>query len=415
MKKDILVLGAGMVGVCTALALRQRGHAVVLVDRQAPGRETSYGNAGIIQREAVQPYAFPREWMAVLRVITRQGNDVHYHPEALASLLPTLARYWRESAPGRYADTVTAYSALIRHCLTEHERLITLAGAQDLVSKSGWLQAYRRQLPFEQAARAATAVAQEHGLDCRILDNAGIAAAEPALLHGTLAGAIHWRDPWTIADPGELVNRYVRLYEREGGIIRRGDATTLKQQGSGWTVTTDDGPLTASDAVVALGPWAPALTKPLGYRFPLFVKRGYHLHYAAEPMPKLPLLDAENGLMLAPMTRGLRLTTGAEFAHHEAPQTPVQLQRAERYASELVRLGAPVETTPWLGARPCVADMRPIVGRAPRHPGLWFNFGHAHQGFTLGPVTARLIAELMDGETAYIDPRPYDPGRFARL
>ncbi|MGO4328146.1 NAD(P)/FAD-dependent oxidoreductase [Cupriavidus sp. 2TAF22] len=411
MTTDIVVLGAGMVGVCTAVALRQRGHAVVLVDRQAPGRETSYGNAGIIQREAVQPYAFPREWMAVLRVITRQGNDVHYHPGALAGLLPTLARYWRESAPKRYAGTVTAYSALIRHCLTEHDRLIALAGAQDLVRKSGWLQAYRSNSPFDHAARAASAVAREHGLDCRILDRAGLAAAEPAL-HGTMAGAIHWRDPWTIADPGELVSRYVTLFEKEGGIVRRGDATTLKPAGTGWTVATEDGPLTAAHAVITLGPWAPALTRPLGYRFPLFVKRGYHRHYAVESMPELPLLDAEHGLMLAPMQRGLRLTTGAEFAHHEAPPTPVQLQRAERYARELVRLGAPVEDTPWLGARPCVADMKPVVGRAPRHRGLWFNFGHAHQGFTLGPVTARLIAELLDGVPPYIDPRPYDPIRF---
>ncbi|WP_316149489.1 FAD-dependent oxidoreductase [Cupriavidus sp. BIC8F] len=409
--KDILVLGAGMVGVCTALALRQRGHAVVLVDRQAPGRETSYGNAGIIQREAVQPYAFPREWMAVLRVITRQGNDVHYHPAALASLLPALARYWRESAPDRYAATVTAYSALIRHCLTEHERLIALAGAQDLVRRAGWLQAYRSAAPFDQAARAATEVAQRHGLDCRILDQAGLIATEPAYC-GPVAGAIHWRDPWAIVDPGELVSRYAALFSKEGGIFSRGDAATLKQTEGGWTVETEDGPVKAAEAVIALGPWATTLTTPLGYRFPLFVKRGYHRHYAAEPMPSMPLLDVENGYMLAPMQRGLRLTTGAEFAHHDATPTPIQLQNAERHARELVRLGAPVEDTPWLGARPCVADMRPIVGRAPRHRGLWFNFGHGHQGFTLGPVTARLLAELMDGEQPYVDARPYDPIRF---
>jgi D-amino-acid dehydrogenase len=178
-------------------------------------------------------------------------------------------------------------------------------------------------------------------------------------------------------------------------------------------VTTEDGPLIAAQAVIALGPWAPAVTEPLGYRFPLFVKRGYHCHYAAEPMPRLPLLDIENGVMLSPMQRGLRLTTGAEFARHDAPPTPVQLQRAEGYARELVRLGAPVEAQPWLGARPCVADMKPIVGRAPRHRSLWFHFGHAHQGFTLGPVTARLLAELIDGERPYVDPLPYDPIRFA--
>ncbi|WP_434032772.1 NAD(P)/FAD-dependent oxidoreductase [Cupriavidus sp. a3] len=411
MTKDIVVLGAGMVGVCTALALRQRGHAVVLVDRREPGRETSYGNAGIIQREAVQPYAFPREWAAVLRVVARQGNDVHYHPGALASLLPPLARYWRESAPDRYAGTIAAYSALIRHCLTEHERLIALAGAEDLVRKSGWLQGYRSAAAFDDAARAATEVGQQHGLDYRILDRAGITATDPAWC-GPLAGAIHWRDPWTIADPGELVSRYATLYSQAGGIVRRGDAMTLRQAGSGWTVTTDEGPVNAAHAVVTLGPWASALTRPLGYRFPLFVKRGYHRHYAVESMPSLPLLDVENGFLLAPMKRGLRLTTGAEFAHHDAAPTPVQLRNAERHARELVRMGAPVEDTPWLGARPCVADMRPIVGQAPRHPGLWFNFGHGHQGFTLGPVTARLLAELMDGEQPWVDASPYDPVRF---
>lgn len=411
MTKDIVVLGAGMVGVCTALALRQRGHAVVLVDRQAPGRETSYGNAGIIQREAVQPYAFPREWQAILRVALRQGNDVHYHPTALARLLPALARYWRESAPDRYAATVRAYSALIRHCLTEHGRLIAQAGADDLVRKSGWLQAYRCARPFDEAVRDATTVAREHGLDCQVLDDAGVAAAEPAL-QGRLAGAIHWRDPWTVADPGELVGRYFALFEREGGIFRHGDAITLQASGAGWTVNTQDGPLTAEQVVIALGPWASALTEPLGYRIPLFVKRGYHRHYAVDPMPRLPLLDMENGVLLAPMRRGLRLTTGAEFARQDAAPTPVQLQRAERYARELVNLGSPVEPKPWLGARPCVADMRPVVGRAPRHRGLWFHFGHGHQGFTLGPVTARLLAELLDGETPFVDPLPYDPMRF---
>ncbi|CAG9177186.1 NAD(P)/FAD-dependent oxidoreductase [Cupriavidus pinatubonensis] len=414
MTKDIVVLGAGMVGVCTALALRQRGHAVVLVDRQAPGRETSYGNAGIIQREAVQPYAFPREWQAILRVALRQGNDVHYHPGALAHLSPTLMRYWRESAPDRYASIVTAYSALIRHCLSEHERLITLAGAQDLVGKSGWLQGYRMAQAFDRAASEAAAIARGYELDCKVLDQAGVVATEPAI-SGKLAGAIHWRDPWTIADPGELVTRYAALFEREGGEFRCGDATTLRQTGAGWTVSTEAGPLSAANVVIALGPWASNLIQTLGYRFPLFVKRGYHRHYAAEPMPRLPLLDVERGVMLAPMQRGLRLTTGAEFALRDAPPTPVQLGRAESYARELVNLGSPVESQPWLGARPCVADMKPIVGKAPRHEGLWFHFGHGHQGFTLGPVTARLLAELINGEQPYVDPLPYDPVRFAAM
>ncbi|WP_035879788.1 FAD-dependent oxidoreductase [Cupriavidus sp. BIS7] len=412
-KSEVIVLGAGIVGVSTALALQQRGHAVCLIDRKAPGRETSYGNAGIIQREAVRPYAFPRAWQAILRVAARRGNDVHYHVRALPSLVPALARYWRASAPQRYESTVQAYSALIRHCIDEHAPLIERAGAQDLIRKTGWIEAYRTASAFDEAARDAKTVAAAHELGYALLDGAALADAEPAL-QTALAGAIHWLDPWTVTDPGELVMRYAALFEREGGVILRGDADTLRASGSGWTVRTSAGDIDAEQAVIALGPWAAGLTRRLGYRLPLFVKRGYHRHYAvdAEAMPTKPLLDAENGILLAPMRQGLRLTTGAEFAHHDAPPTPVQSARAEMLAGDLVRLGAAVEPQPWMGARPCIADMRPVIGRAPHHANLWFHFGHGHQGLTLGPATARLLAELFDRDQTYVDPAPYDPRRF---
>jgi D-amino-acid dehydrogenase len=112
------------------------------------------------------------------------------------------------------------------------------------------------------------------------------------------------------------------------------------------------------------------------------------------------------------MQRGLRLTTGAEFAPIDAPPTPVQLAKAEILARELIDLGQPLPEPPWLGARPCVADMLPVMGPAPRHPGLWFNFGHAHQGFTMGPVAGRLLAEMVSGEPPCVDPTPYSPRRF---
>ena len=125
-----------------------------------------------------------------------------------------------------------------------------------------------------------------------------------------------------------------------------------------------------------------------------------------------PVLDAERGYVLAPMQRGLRLTTGAEFAPIDAPPTPVQLAKAEVLARELVELGEALPEPPWFGARPCTADMLPVMGPAPRHTGLWFNFGHAHQGFTLGPVAGRLLAEMVSGGPTGVDPGPYRAARF---
>lgn len=413
---EIIVLGAGMVGVGTALALQQRGNAVTLIDRTQPGRETSCGNAGIIQREAVQPYAFPRDIATLARIVSGKSNDAHYHVGALLRMAPQLFRYWASSAPRRYAAVVQAYSRLIEHCISEHAGWIEAAGATDLVRKQGWLQMYRSGPAFEAAAAQATTVARVHGLACAVQGSAGLAAAQP-MLRIPLAGAVHWQEPWTVLDPGALVARYASLFVERGGNFATGDALTLRADGAGWAVDAGAagqarGPVRAAHAVIALGPWAGTLTRRLGYRLPLFVKRGYHRHYACEAMPGIPVLDVERGALLAPMARGLRITTGAEFARQDAPATPVQLLRAEASARELLRLGEPLEADPWLGSRPCTADMQPIVGAAPRHPGLWFNFGHAHQGFTLGPVTGRLVAEQISGLAPFIDPAPYLPQRF---
>jgi D-amino-acid dehydrogenase len=227
-----------------------------------------------------------------------------------------------------------------------------------------------------------------------------------------LAGAVHWLDAWSVQDPGDLVQRYAALLSDLGGQWLKGDASTLQAQGDGWRVQTSQGWLQAQHVVLALGPWSDPLIRQLGYRMPLFVKRGYHQHYAGGDRLQLALLDAERGYVLAPMRRGMRLTTGAEFAPVDAAATPVQLPRAEAMARELMDLHSPVDHPPWLGARPCTADMLPVMGPAPRHKGLWFNFGHAHQGFTLGSVAGRLLAEMIQGEHTWIDPTPYLPSRF---
>ena len=411
MTQEILVLGAGMAGTCAALELRLRGHAVTLVDRRGPGQETSYGNAGIIQREAVEPYAFPRDWPSLLRAALGRGLDIRYHPRAVAAALPRLARYWHASAPESHKRITREYGSLIEHATSEHQRHIAAAGADDLVRRDGFRFAYRTDAAMARAVVRARSLQRDFGLTCDVLDGAGLARAEPGL-HASMAGALHWRQPWTVNDPGALVERYAALFQRLGGRLLTGDAATLRQQGATWRVDTAAGPVEAAQAVLALGPWAAAGARALGYRFPMIHKRGYHRHFSGGAPLDLPLLDAERGYVLAPMSRGLRLTTGAEIARIEAAPTPVQLAGCETAAGELLRLGAPVEATPWIGSRPCMADMKPVIGAAPRHRGLWFDFGHGHQGFTLGPASARLLADQMEGRTPYVDPAPFLPDRF---
>jgi D-amino-acid dehydrogenase len=415
MSTDVIVLGAGIVGVCSALHLQDRGMRVVLVDRRGPGEETSFGNAGLIQSASVVPYGFPRDVGTVLRYARNASTSTRYDFVSLLRFAPWLARYWWESAPERLARAGRDLLPLITTSVREHDMLIDRAGLHHLVRPSGWLEAYRTEAVFAREARVAADLAGKHELAMRILDAVALRAAESALGHGYV-GAIHWLDPKTVSDPGALTKGYARLFRQGGGSIERGDAMTLERREGGWCVRTERGVCTAPAAVLALGPWSDRVYRKLGYRIPLMPKRGYHMHYAGreqQPMLKLPVIDTEEGFAIAPMARGLRLSTGVEIARRGLPPTPVQLERAERKARPIFGLGDRVDKTPWVGMRPCTPDMRPVIGPAPRHLGLWFSFGHNHHGLTLGPGSGRLLAELMTGATPFADPRPFRPSRFA--
>jgi D-amino-acid dehydrogenase len=415
MSFDFVVLGAGMVGVCVALNLQMRGRAVALLDRRGAAEETSFGNAGMIQREAVFPHPFPRELGVVLRHARNRSIDASYHVSALPRIAPFLWRYWRHSRPEHYARIAHDFARLIEHCVAEHDALAAEAGARHLLRRDGWIRLFRTAERFDAARADAEKAKRNFGVAYEVLDARALQATEPHLAPA-LAGGLHWTQPTTVADPQALALAYLRRFESLGGCFVQGDAQTLAQSDAGWRVDAAQGPIDAGSAVIALGPWADDVTRRLGYRLPLAVKRGYHMHYSARYGARLnlPVVDSERGYCLAPMTRGIRLTSGVEFALRDAPRTPVQLARAEAVARELFPLGERLDPEPWMGSRPCTPDMLPIIGPAPRHRGLWFAFGHAHQGFTLGAVTGRLIAEMATGEAPFLDPAPYRAERFLR-
>jgi D-amino-acid dehydrogenase len=405
MRSDVLVLGAGVVGVAAALHLQKRGRSVTLIDRKGPGEETSYGNAGLIQREAYLPYTFPQGLDRLVRYALNDQTEAHYQVSSLLDIAPPLFKYWRNATPARIERTIRANRPLFERCLIEHEALAAEAGITDLLRPGGWIQIYRKAETLEKHGRDAERLKAEFGVNFEQLDGAKLAAVEPHLSVEKAAGAIHWKDPSSLRDPHALTMGYADLFAKRGGTFVHADATTLMQEGDGWSVRGPDGPIVAKDAVVALGPWSSDVFGPLGYDIPLFVKRGYHMHYRAKGNAALQrtVIDADTGFALASMTKGIRMTTGAEFAHRDAPATPVQVDRCEPRARELFPLEERVEPTPWLGRRPCLPDMTPIIGPAPRHAGLWFLFGHAHHGLTNAAVSGRLIAEMITGETPFCD------------
>ena len=412
-RTDAIVLGAGIVGTAAALHLAKRGLSVALVDRAGPGEQTSYGNAGILEGNTYFPYPLPPT-RDLLRIALKRAPEANYHFSFLPRLAPWLWAYRAASRPEKMLEFAQVMRPLFSNAIAEHEALMTESGATEYLARTGWLKVYRRAESLDKARRDLDVIAKV-GINFEIVDQAGALALEPHLAP-VFASGVFWPSAASVTNPLAVTRAYAARLGALGGIVLEGDARSLHRAGQNWRVDTVNGPVDSPNVVVALGPWAQELLDPLGIRLPLAVKRGYHRHFKPRGNTGLsrPVLDANIGYVVAPMQQGLRLTTGAEFAHRDAPPTPVQFGRLMHAANEMFPLGEPIEKEPWLGRRPSFPDSRPVIGRAPGQPGLWLDYGHAHWGLTLGPVSGRLLAEMMTGAVPFCDPAPYAAERFLK-
>jgi D-amino-acid dehydrogenase len=411
-RTDAIVLGAGIVGTSAALHLAKRGLAVTLVDRRGPGEETSYGNAGVIEGNTLFPHAFPSGFGELLRIALKRAPEANYHLSFLPKVAPWLLAYrFNTRAEGSLAFA-EAMRPLFSRAVSEHEALMAEAGAARYLRKDGWIKLYRSDEAFAATARERE-LAGTLGLMQRAMGVEETRALEPSLMP-VFRHAVHWPDAASVSNPLAVTKAYAARFAGLGGVTLNGDALSLHRSDQRWRVDTDEGPIDAKDVVVALGPWAPDLLGRFGIDLPLMFKRGYHRHFGPRGNAGLtrPIVDTANGYCLAPMEQGIRLTTGAEFADRDAKPTPEQFDRLLPAARDLFPLGEQLEAQPWMGSRPCFADSRPVIGRAPGQPGLWLDYGHAHWGLTLGPVSGRLVAEMMTGATPFCDPKPYAAERF---
>jgi D-amino-acid dehydrogenase len=411
-RTDAIVLGAGIVGTSVALHLVKRGLSVALVDRRGPGEETSYGNTGVIVGASVFPTAFPRSLKKLIQIALKRAPEANYHWGELFKIAPWLISYYGFSTPERLKESAVKLRPLMSRSVAEHEALLQESDALKYLRKTGWMTLYRSDAAFE-AMKPQLEFGATIGVAAQELDTDGALALEPNL-SPVFRHALMWPDVASLSNPLAVTRAYAARFSALGGVLLQGDARTLHRSNGHWRVDTDEGQVDSENAVVALGPWAPDVLEPLGLKLPLGIKRGYHRHYRAAGNASLsrPIIDTENGYALTPMEQGIRLTTGAEFAARDAAPTPVQFERLLPAARELFPLGEPNEAEPWLGRRPAFPDSLPAIGRAPGQPGLWLAFGHGHWGLTLGPVTGRLIADMITGATPFADPAPYRAERF---
>ncbi len=411
-KYDVIVCGAGIAGVSTARHLQMRGLNVALVDRRDPGLETSYGNAGIIEASFVLPFGFPaiRRFPDILRDRDASARaDLLFMPRMLKWLL----EFYIQSSDKNRCKNGRLMRPLVQDAVAQHQELMKGNGAEAFFSRTGRVKIHRSKASFDDDAFEREILTQ-CGVPFDVMDAAEFQKIEPHI-KPVFYKALTLKSSARVTDPGAVVAHYASAFVKSGGTFIQahvgvqGDASALKQTSDGqWHVAGAQAPR----VVVAMGPWAVKVLKPMGYHFPIGLKRGYHRHFKSSAVVNHAIVDADVGYVIGGCARGIRITTGAEFAAQDSPPSPVQVARVLPFARELFPLDEPSEERAWMGCRPCTTDSLPITGRAFRHDGLWLNIGHGHSGFTIGPSTGKLLAQMMTGETPFTDPAPYRAERF---
>jgi len=407
---DVVVLGAGIVGVSAAYAARQRRLSVILVDRREPGSETSYGNAGILSSGSILPLNKPSLFGALPGYLSNKHAALRWNPAWAIRNIDWVVRFLANAAPSRVKPRAAALHGLLGASLKLHREWIVKADAGHRIRETGWLKAWRSDAV--DAAKEEQAWLAEFGIESRLLDRQAISALEPSILPVYKVGLLHTQTA-SVDSPGAVVKAYARMFVSAGGESRQSEIKTIAPDDGGWRVTLADGAIAARHVVVALGPWSPDLLRPLGYRVPMAFERGYHREFTPNPARALqrPIHDAEGSFLMTPMEQGIRVTSGVELTDRDAPSSFDQLDQVVPLARGVVEFGEPVGD-PWRGARPTLPDSLPMIGPAPRHPGLWLAFGNQHIGFTTGPATGDAIAAMIAGTKPSFDTAPFSPGRY---
>jgi D-amino-acid dehydrogenase len=407
---DVAVLGAGIVGVSAGIAARQRGLSAVVIDRREPGSETSYGNAGILSSGSILPLNQPSLWKALPRYLGNSSAALRYDPLWVMKNLDWVVRFLGNAVESRTKPRATALQGLINASLKLHREWIVKANAGHRIRETGWLKAWRSDAI--DAAKRDQAFLAEFGIDSQLLDRQAISALEPNILPVYKVGLLHTQTA-SVDSPGNVVKAYAQMLRDQGGEVRQADIKSIERTGESWRVVFADGAMTARHVVVALGPWSADILRPLGYRVPLATERGYHQEFTPNPARRLqrPIHDAEGSFLMSPMENGIRVTSGVELTDRDAPSSLAQLDSVVPLARGVVEFGAAVGD-PWRGARPTLPDSLPMIGRAPRHQGLWLAFGNQHIGFTTGPATGSAIAAMIAGDQPSFDTSAFAPGRY---
>jgi D-amino-acid dehydrogenase len=409
---EVIVVGAGVVGLTAALALQMRGLSVTVVDREGPAAGASAGNAGALAFSDILPLASPGMlWKAPKWLLDPLG-PLTVPPAYALKIAPWMLRFSRACSPAQVRRSTVAQTALMDLARAELEPFLAATGTLPMLRKEGNLQVYETEAEF-RAALPGWQVRIDHGIEVIHMDRAQMDALQPGLSprfqHGTFTPG--WQ---SVTDPKDYTLTLADRFRANGGTLAMGQVVALSPAGEGVTLTLANGEtLAATHVVLAAGAHSHHLAKGLGDRIPLETERGYNTTLPADAFDiRTQVTFGGHGFVVTRLTSGIRVGGAVELGGLSLPpnfrRAEAMLKKAQGFLPGLKTSGG----TQWMGFRPSLPDTLPAIGHARTTKRVTYAFGHGHLGLTQSTATARLVADLVTGARPPIDLTPFSPQRF---
>lgn len=409
-REHVVVVGAGMVGLCTAWFLQEHDIEVTVVDRVGVAGGASWGNAGWLTPGISIPLPEPAVLRYGLRTMLSPSSPVYIPPSADIRLMRFLAGFARNSTQSRWRSAMGSLVPINRLALESFD-ILTDGGVRGRTEEAKtFLMAYRteaeRRVMLEELEHI-RAAGQEIGFD--VLTGKDAQEIEPSL-SDEIGAAVLLHDQRFI-NPGSYVGQLADAVRERGGEIRDGEVTAIADDGPQVRVTVGAQTLSCGSVVLASGAWLGGLARRFGVRTIVQAGRGYSFSVAVDHVPAGPVYFPAQRVACTPLGDRLRVAGMMEFRSPEAALDRRRIEAIADTARPLLR-GADLDSRQdeWVGSRPCTPDGLPLIGRT-RSRRVLVAGGHGMWGITLGPATGRLLADTIATGRVPAELAPFNPLR----
>jgi len=411
--KNILIIGAGIVGICTSIELIKKGYSVTLMDPNEPGSQTSYGNAGVITDSSLMIINNPQLLKSLFQLIFKNQTSFRYSKSFIFSRLTWVLRFLMFSHKNHMKFAAKALRELQVLSLNTHKKLIKKTNSNNIISKPGWLKLFKTSESYKKYSLELE-VLNKHKAKYTTLNTTQIEKQFPDLEVKFFKGIL-FKNSIRVKSPLKLSKKYFNYFIESGGKFVQESCKDLQYIEDKWVIFSNKNKSYFDQVVVSTGPWSKNILSNLGYNIPLAWERGYHHHFSTKKKISInpAIYDVEGGFVYSSNGSDVRVTSGVELTFLDAVQNEIQINESIQKLRKIIPLNKKLIDKPWLGSRPTIIDSLPMIGKAPKHKNLWFNFGHNHIGLSTSAGSAVIISEMIQNKKTSINADPFSPKRFS--